>query len=284
MINTELKTIHANGLNYAYYEQGEGDKLVFCFHGFPDTPHTWEHLMPQLVDAGYRVIAPYIRGYSPTEAPADNRYTADELGADVLSLLDAFGAEKAYLVGHDWGSSFVYSAAALAPERINKMVTITSPHMRAIKWGPKTIWNVRHIFTFQRRKSARNWMKQDNYANIATLFRRWSPNWQFTDKDIEPVRQSFSQAGGLDGALGYYWSFMSLSDSKGRALLRKKPSVPTLLLLGEADGCFPPQQLNSFDNVFDAPYKVVTIPNVGHFLHREVPDQVAEYVLTFFET
>src|SRR4051812_47609508 len=108
----ELQYVHANGLRFAYFEEGHGP-LVLMVHGFPDTPHTWDHARPALAAAGFRVVTPFTRGYAPTEIPAREAFDADTLARDLLALIPALGAETAYVVGHDWGAGASYSAAAL---------------------------------------------------------------------------------------------------------------------------------------------------------------------------
>lgn len=280
----ELQYIQANNLRFAYHEQGTGDRLVLCLHGFPDTPHTWHDLMPVLADAGYRVVAPFMRGYPPTEAPADGQYSVAEFAADVIALIDAFGAPKATLIGHDWGALAVYGATALAPERVEQMVVVAIPHPRALKFTPIALWKARHFISFQAKRGAINWMQRENYAAIGTIFRRWSPNWQFTDADVESVRQSLSQAGGVEGALGYYWSFSARrNDPQVRALNGSKTTVPALGIFGEVDGALAMDALERTGEAFTNDYQQVILPGVGHFLHREAPDEFNTLVQGFLK-
>lgn len=280
----ETKTIQANGLNFAYYEAGQGENLVLCLHGFPDTADTWRDLMPDLASAGYRVIAPFMRGYPPTEIPADGQYSAKKLAEDVIGLLDAFGAEKAILIGHDWGALTGYAAAALAPERFTKIITIAIPHPRSLRFDLQTLWKARHFITFQRRKSSVKWMQKDKFKALTTIFERWSPHWEFTDEDIDPIRASLSQPGGVEGALGYYWSFFeSRTDKEVQRLTTRKTEVPTLAIFGDADGALTISALKRTKEAFLADYEQVVLEDVGHFLHREVPEEFSELVLEFLQ-
>jgi pimeloyl-ACP methyl ester carboxylesterase len=95
-----LKRIEANGLQFAYFDSGEGP-LALCIHGFPDTPNTsLEHIAPSLVSAGYRVVAPYSRGYAPTDIPDDDDYRGLTLAADLLALIEAFAHTRSGVWGH----------------------------------------------------------------------------------------------------------------------------------------------------------------------------------------
>ena len=123
----EFKTgaIRANEINFHFLEMGEGP-LVLCMHGFPDHAYSFRHLLPDLAQAGFRGVAPFMRGYAPTEAPKDGRYQTVLLSRDVLALIGALSSERAYLVGNDWGAGAVSGAAILEPEKVAKLVTIAS--------------------------------------------------------------------------------------------------------------------------------------------------------------
>ena len=109
-----MKYIHANGIRFAYLEEGAGP-LVLMLHGFPDTALTWDHLRPELAKLGFRAVSPFMRGYSPTEVP-DAPIDARVLGEDAVALVKALGEEEAILIGHDWGAVAAYAAVSLHPE------------------------------------------------------------------------------------------------------------------------------------------------------------------------
>jgi pimeloyl-ACP methyl ester carboxylesterase len=128
-----IKRITANGLAFSYVEWGDPrGPLVLCLHGFPDSPATWNDLAPGLARAGYRVVAPWTRGYYPSEVAVDGDDSAATLGRDALALIGALGAKQAVLIGHDWGALAAYAAATLAPERVSKLVVVAIPHPKAI--------------------------------------------------------------------------------------------------------------------------------------------------------
>jgi pimeloyl-ACP methyl ester carboxylesterase len=131
---TNVHYFDANGLRVAAFIWGEGP-LVLLLHGFPDTAHTWDQIGPSIASAGYRVVAPFLRGYAPTTIPAEDTNT-DTLGADVIALIGAVRAQRACIVGHDWGAEAGYAAVALAPERIARLVTVAMPPRAAIRWTP----------------------------------------------------------------------------------------------------------------------------------------------------
>ncbi len=131
-----MHKIHANGIEFSYLSYGEGP-LLLCLHGFPDSAHTWDALGPRFVEMGYHVVAPFMRGYHPTEIPASNAYGAVDLGQDVLALIGALGTESAIVIGHDWGALAAHSAAKLGGDSVSKMVTLAIPHSRSFEALPQ---------------------------------------------------------------------------------------------------------------------------------------------------
>ena len=121
--------LHANGLRFAAFEGGSGD-LALLLHGFPDDARSMLPLAERFVAAGFRCIAPYLRGYRPSDAAPDGDYGTISLASDAVGLIDAAGAETATIVGHDWGAVTAYVAASLAPARVRRIVTMSVPPPR----------------------------------------------------------------------------------------------------------------------------------------------------------
>lgn len=257
--------VDANGLRFAYLEQGQGP-LALLVHGFPDTALTWDRALPALAEAGYRAVAPFTRGYAPTEIPADGAYDSDTLGKDVIALIRALGADDAVVVGHDWGASAGYAAAAMAPERVRLLVTLAVPHPRSLKPTPSLAWKLRHFFTL-RRAGAADRIRRGDLALVDQLWRRWSPAWkEIPAAETEAVKAAFREPGCLEAALGYY---RALSPSLP-ASHRLPIAVPTVSFAGE-DDLMAPRLYEKARRCFTGSYEVVQVPG-GHFMHREHPD------------
>jgi pimeloyl-ACP methyl ester carboxylesterase len=121
--------VQSNGIRMAVYEQGKGPAVIMV-HGFPELAYSWRHQIPALANAGFRAIAPDMRGYGQTEGPEGvGNYAAAKLIGDLEGLLDALGLERAVFVGHDWGALVLWQMAMLAPERIEKLVILNIPHL-----------------------------------------------------------------------------------------------------------------------------------------------------------
>lgn len=115
-VDLEIVVLERGDLRFTAYAAGDGP-LVLCVHGFPDNAHTFQQQFAALVAAGYRVVAPTIRGYEPGSQPKDGDYRIEELAGDVIAWIDHLGADKAHLVGHDWGAVMAYVACARARSR-----------------------------------------------------------------------------------------------------------------------------------------------------------------------
>jgi pimeloyl-ACP methyl ester carboxylesterase len=267
--------VTANGVRFAYLQSGKGP-LVLLVHGFPDTAHTWDHVRPVLADAGFRAVAVFTRGYAPTSIPGDAKYDSDTLGADLVALIPALGEKSAIVVGHDWGASAAYSAAALDPSRVRKLVTVAIPHPAGVIPTPRVLWGVRHFFRFQLR-SAEAMVRANDFAHVDELVRRWSPAWTAPPGETDAVKAAFREPGCLEAALGYYRAMRP----RLPASLRRKISVPSVSFAGEQD-LIDPSAYERARSRFTGPYEVVRMPG-GHFMHREHPERFAKELVRVLE-
>jgi pimeloyl-ACP methyl ester carboxylesterase len=268
---TEVREVRANGLRFAYFEEGRGP-LVLLLHGFPDTPHTWDHVRPALAQSGFRAVSPYLRGYVPTEIPQEEAYDADTLGRDALGLIEALGEERAVVVGHDFGASAAYSAAGLAPERLRLLITVAVPHPASIFPTPRFLWAARHFFSLRRRGAAR-WIRAGGLAHIDTLVHRWSPQWEPSEDALAPAKETLGAPGCLEAALGYYRALRP----RLPASQRRKVQVPSVAFAGATD-VLPTAAYERARSRYAGAYEVIVLPG-GHFLHREHPERFASELL-----
>ena len=288
MAEINTGTVNANGINFHYLEMGEGP-LALCFHGFPDHAWSFRHLLPDLADAGFRAVAPFMRGYAPTEPPADGRYQQVALCKDVLALIGALGAERAYLIGNDWGAGAVTGATVLEPEKVMKLVIIASGQVdRDLQMNYQYLKGTWHSYFFQL-PQAEQALAYNDFAFVEEWWRDASPEWDIPASALESIRETFRKPGVVDAALGYYRARYSpaLQDSSMREdqdRVNAGPvTVPTLALHGTRDR---PRRLDAFeskamDRFFTGGLEKVIIPGTGHFMHQEKPAEVNPKIVEF---
>lgn len=288
MADYKTGSVRANDLNFHFLEMGEGP-LALCMHGFPDHAHSFRLLLPELAEAGFRAVAPFMRGYAPTEVPKDGRYQTAVLSSDVLALIGALGAEKASLVGHDWGARAVYGAAVLGPERITRLATIASSHPAAGE--PKSFHFLRgswHAYYFQL-PFAEATVVHNDYAFIEDWWRDASPEWDIPAEVLDRVKETFRKPGVVEASLGYYrQSFnpanqdLALKDVQER-VSTSPVSVPTLALHGTRDRPRRLEAFQSMDRYFTGGLEKVIIEGTGHFMHLEKPREVNSKIAEFMK-
>ncbi len=277
--------IRANGLEFAYLEAGEGP-LVLCLHGFPDTAWSFEPVVKSLAAAGFRAVAVFMRGYAPTALPADGDYRITTLGRDVIALIDHFGVDKAHVVGHDWGAAAAYTAAALRPDRIHRIATAAVPHLRRFLLRPalRQLKRSRYMGFFQLPLIPERRIRAQDFAWLRALIHEWSPDWNFTDAEFEPLRALFSEPERLRAALGYYRAMpRGLLMGESWQTLMKPIAVPTRVIVGENDGCIGREMFLGQDHLFSAGYERIEMAGCGHFMHCEQPQAFADLLIEFFK-
>ncbi len=282
--------VHANGVEFAYLEAGDpAAPLALCLHGFPDTAHTWRHLLPELAAAGFRAVAPFMRGYAPTAVPADGRYQSGVLGVDANALHEVLGGDgRAVVIGHDWGATAVYAAATLAPERWSKVVAMSVPTANAVPVAfltdlrqLKRSW---YMFFFQS-PLADFIVPGNDMAVIDVLWADWSPGHDAA-ADLALVKQSLRDPANLTAAIGYYRATLGdgLKDpalDAAQAATQAVPPQPTLYLHGRDDGCIGVDVVAHMAATVPPHVTIEYIEAAGHFLQLEQPAAVNERIVTF---
>lgn len=277
--------IRANGLDFSVLEAGEGP-LVLCLHGFPDTAWSMRSLVLALAAAGYRAVAPFMRGYAPTSLAKDGDYRATTLARDALGLIDALGEQQAFIVGHDWGAVTAYLAAATDPAKVRGIVTAAIPHLRHFLLSPTfaQLYRSRYMGFFQLRKIPERRIVADDFRSLRELIHRWSPPWKFTEEEFAPLKSGFSDPARLSAALAYYRELpRTLLNPENASLIFGKLPVPARVICGDEDGCVGVDMFQDQDYCFAASYELITMKGAGHFMQCEQPEQFAAHVLGFLD-
>jgi pimeloyl-ACP methyl ester carboxylesterase len=279
-------TLKANGLRFSAIDVGSGPVVLFL-HGFPDTPHTFKHQISALVDAGYRCIAPVMRGYEPSSQVVNGDYSVDTLASDVVGWLDHLGLEKVHLVGHDWGAAVSYATASKYPQRFYSLSTLAVPHAPTLQRNllrlPIQLLNSSYMIFFQLRGLADWVVKRNNFAFLRFLWRVWSPDWPGVDKVFPQVQKTFAKPGVVKASLGYYRSLFSRKHRQTASSSYAPIQVPTLAMTGINDGCMDTRVYKGMEqsDCFTAGIRVEPVVDAGHFLQLEQPQAISELLINW---
>ncbi len=280
-----MKRIRANGLDFAYVEEGDGP-VVLLLHGFPDTARSWSYQMPALASAGFRAVAPWLRGYSPTEIPHEGFYDKATLASDIAALISGLaGGKPVHLVGQDWGAIIGYAVLAAYPELIRRAVLMAVPHPEPVA---KSMLDAKHVhrsfhwWFFQVPELPEKALARNDFAFIDYLWNYWcSPG--FDDAaHVAEVKRMLAQPGVLAATLGYYRAMLDPHKADPRLetvrrAMNRPIGVPTLALCGGDD--LRAELMTDQAQYFCGEYRFEIVPGAGHFLHREKPRHVTQLIL-----
>jgi soluble epoxide hydrolase / lipid-phosphate phosphatase len=277
--------VETNGIRLHYVEQGEGFP-VLLLHGFPELWYSWRHQIPALAEAGFRAIAPDLRGYGESDKPdAIDAYDIHHLVADLVGLLDALGIDKTVIVGHDWGGIIVWQFALMHPERVERVVALNTPFLprgpvspiEAFKAAADGRFN--YILHFQEEGVAEREMEADIEGTLRRVMRSTAGTaTAITDEDIAVFAAAFRK-GGLRGPINFYRNFHRNWETTAH-LTGRQVTAPALMITAEKDPVLRPEMANGMEQ---------WVPNVrfhhvkdsGHWTQQEQPDEVNRVLIDF---
>ena len=269
--------------------------IALCLHGFPDTAYGWRKIAPRLVESGWRVVAPFMRGYAPSSIPADGSYHIGAVMDDALRVRTAAGGtERDVVIGHDWGALAATGLAAMADSPFAKAVMMSVPppaafrppggpadRGRLIRQLPHQLLRSWYIMYFQL-----PWFPERSASWIVPrLWRRWSPGYR-ADEDLLHVDAAIGTPQSWRAALGTYRATIRNTRPPARyaelnRLWTEAPIVPSQYLHGRDDGCMTSALAHWAEKVLPAGSEAVIVERAGHFLQLEQPEKVADLVLGF---
>ncbi len=273
-----------SGVRLHYVEAGDGP-LVVLLHGFPELWYSWRHQIPALVEAGYRVIAPDMRGYNLSDKPRGvAAYGLGELTADVAALIEASGAERAAaVVGHDWGAAVAWTFAARYPALLDRLVVLNGARPERLLAAFRTARQLRkswYMFFFQLPKLPELLARRKDYAWLRAAVKH-EPQRPGATSDEELARyvEAWSQPGALTATINYYRAGFRPSSLRG---LARTPRVdaPVLVIWGEHDRFLGPELAEPDPEVVPNA-RVARVPDAGHFVHYDRPERVNQLLLEF---
>ena len=287
------RVVHTPLLDIALLEAGPADgPPVVLLHGFPDDPSAYQEVAPALAAEGWRVLIPWLRGYGGTRfrdpaTPRSGQQAA--LGADLLALLDALGIARAVLGGYDWGGRAACVVAALWPERVRGLVSVTGYNIQniatAARPGPAEqelrYWYHWYFHT----ERGRAGLSANRREICRLLWRLWSPNWEFAAATFDRAADSFDNPDFVDVVIQSYRHRYAAAPGDPalepieRALAASPPiAVPTVILHGAADGVTPMADPAAEAAHFTGPMTRRVLGRIGHFLPHEAPEAMAQAV------
>jgi pimeloyl-ACP methyl ester carboxylesterase len=235
----ELTHRYANlgDVHLHYVEAGEGP-LVLLLHGFPQFWYQWRYQIQALVEAGFRAVAPDMRGYNLSYKPPGVRaYRVELLARDVQRLIEACGERAAAVVGHDWGAIAAWVAAMRHPGRVERLVILNVPHPARSLDGllsPGQLLRSSYVFFFQVPRLPEEFIRAGDFALLRSTLRRDPVRpGTFTAGDIERYVEAIAQPGALTASLNYYRALLR-RPRETRSLL-KRIEAPVLVIWGEQD-------------------------------------------------
>jgi pimeloyl-ACP methyl ester carboxylesterase len=291
---TERK-LAVNGIELAVTEAGEGPLVVLC-HGFPELAYSWRRQLPALAAAGYRAIAPDMRGFGSSSAPPEiEAYDILSLCGDMAGLLDALGEQQAVFVGHDWGANVTWWMAAIHPERVRAVAGLSVPFVPRAPAAPIPIMREHlgedfYIVWFQEPGVADEALSRDVRRTLTTS-RVWTAQWAeaegadtrlpdwLSEEELAVYVEAFARTG-FTGGLNWYRNI-----DRNRELTapyaERKIEAPAMFLTGELDpvqSFMPAEAMNGW--VSDLRSQIV-VPGAGHWVQQQAPEAVNAALLEF---
>jgi pimeloyl-ACP methyl ester carboxylesterase len=305
--------IATNGISLHVTEQGEGPAVLFC-HGFPDSSYTWRQQMKVIASAGYRTIAPDMRGYGRSSAPADaSSYTPLQTTGDLVGLLDALKIPSAVLVGHDWGASHAWGAALMRPDRFKALFCLSVPYVPrgdvSVFEKMRSSGHQSDFYMFEQMRPEADQIWADAAVTIPGILywasgsapadKRWSPmdprrslhrpapgplpSWAGPDYVAHNVTE-FRRTG-FHGGLNYYRA-AELYFGLSAAWKGAKITQPSFFITGKADGMRQLYPLTTDELRVGLPGLVGSseLDNVGHWTQHEAVAEVSDQLAKFLRT
>jgi epoxide hydrolase 4 len=266
-----------DGVRLHYVERGTGP-LLLLLHGFPQYWGAWRRQIPALADAGFRVVAPDLRGYNLSDRPAGiDAYRVGRLAWDVATLVERLGASRAHVVGHDWGGVVAWHVAARHPGRVDRLAIANAPHPRRFVASlTRTTQALRSWYAgfFQL-----PWLPERLRALLARVLRR-SPAraGAFDEAEIARHRATWRRAGALTAMIHYYRAALRVAPAERHR--RHEITAPTLVLWGMRDRYLHPSLCERLDR-WAPDVRVVRFPDASHWLMEDEPERVNAELIAF---
>jgi len=284
MKNLRERFIETNGVKLHVMEAGPADgQMILFLHGFPEFWYAWRKQIDYFADKGYLVVVPDQRGYNLSYKPEGiASYKIDELAKDIVGLIDAYGRDKTFLVGHDWGASVSWWVALKYPERLQKLVILNVPHPKVMA---KTVFtNVEqmkkswYIFYFQLPGAVDKLADSTNYQWVLDMITSSANPGAFTPVELEEYRKAFAQPGAFTAMVNWYRAMIQTKQEQPQSF---EVTVPMILMWGEDDVAMLTEMADE-SMAYCKQGKLIKFPKVSHWIQHEAADKVNPLIATFF--
>jgi pimeloyl-ACP methyl ester carboxylesterase len=278
---TELREGFANvgDIELHYVEAGDGP-MVVLLHGFPEFWYGWREQIAPLVKAGFRVVAPDLRGYDLSSKPHGfTAYTADKLATDVRGLIHELGAESAMVDVHDWGGTVAWTLAMNHPEVVDRLAILNAAHPRKLNEGlrsPRQLLRSWYFFFFQLPKLPERRARRWHWRFFKRFLRDARP--PYTAEEIDRYVEAWSQPGAAKAMIDYYRAAVRLSSTQGEL---PRISAPTMVMWGQGDRYLGRQLAEPHHEDVPNLERVVRLPDASHWVHHDEAERVNELLVDF---
>ena len=273
-MNLQGKRIEVNGLGFHVVDRGSGP-AVLLLHGFPDSSYLWRNQIRTLVEAGFRVIAPDLRGFGESAKPAAaESYALPIIFNDVIGILDALEVTRTHVVGHDWGAPVAWLLASLTPERVERLVAMSVGHPSSYLDPPveqrEKSW---YMLLFQFEGIAEELLTREDWR----LFREWTQN----HSELEKWVKDLSRPGALTAGLNWY-----RANVHPRTQLQEGPALPpvqapTLGVWSTGDAYLTEEPMIRSERYIAGSWHYERIENSSHWMQLDEPDRVNRLLVSF---
>lgn len=280
------RRVEANGQVFTIDEAGEGDAVALCLHGFPESRFSWRFQLPALAAAGWRVVAPDLRGYGDSSRPISREaYRLEHLLTDAAALFDACGARRRLLIGHDWGALIAWSFAMQRTRPLDGLVVMNVPHPAVFRSVLRHSWAQRrrswYVALFQLPWLPEALLTAGRARAVAQAFHGMAVNKSaFPPEVLEHYRRNALVPGAMTAMLNYYRANLAtLSDN---AAPSPRIETPTLMVWGEEDTALGLELTEGY-GPYVTDFTLERLPGVSHWVQQEAPVAVNERLLAWLE-
>jgi pimeloyl-ACP methyl ester carboxylesterase len=280
-----MEHFHAQLDSVRLHVAAEGDgRPVVLLHGFPEFWYSWRHQLPALAAAGFRALAPDLRGYNESERPIGVApYRLQLLVGDIEQLIERHAGGRAVVVGHDWGGVIAWSLAARRPHLVQKLVVLNAPHpaafRRVLLTNPLQWLRSWYVGFFQLPWLPERAIAARDFWLLERTLKHQPVNHQaFSQADIDRYKDAFRPSGAMTAALNYYRAAIRYGDDLQKRTGRI--TAPTLVIWGDRDPYLSCQLTRNLER-WVSDVRVEHLPNASHWVQNDAPEVVNRLMLEF---